>query len=276
MVKNRSIAELPFPLRVGFFLLILAVLWLPFVGLAYGLLQDANTISIVTMSLLFVEFFGMLRWWGKRVHQYDRPFQQYGLRFSRQNGRELLVGLAIAFLSLFALFIVQSFLGWASWQSPSLPLPRLVVEGLAIALGVGLGEELIFRGWLLNEMQQDYSPSIALWANAIAFAVLHFLRPLEVILKTFPQFLGLVILGVMLVWAKWGRGDRLGLPIGLHAGLVWGFYIVNVGNLITYTGAVPEWVTGIDRNPLAGVMGLLFLSGLAMVVKLLKSEAAPK
>jgi membrane protease YdiL (CAAX protease family) len=64
------------------------------------------------------------------------------------------------------------------------------------------------------------------------------------------------------------EGDRLGIPIGLHAGLVWGYYIVNVGQLIEYSNQVPVWVTGIDGNPIAGVMGLLFLSGLTgMIMK---------
>jgi hypothetical protein len=55
--------------------------------------------------------------------------------------------------------------------------------------------------------------------------------------------------------------------MGLHAGLVGGYYIVNVGQLMQYSGQVPEWVTGIDGNPLAGLMGLGFLSLLAIAMK---------
>ena len=47
----------------------------------------------------------------------------------------------------------------------------------------------------------------------------------------------------------------MGLPIGLHGGLVWGNYIIEVGKLIKYSGAAPQWVTGVNNNPLAGVMG---------------------
>jgi uncharacterized protein len=57
---------------------------------------------------------------------------------------------------------------------------------------------------------------------------------------------------------------RLWLPIGFHAGLVWSYYLLKVGELVQLTNRVPEWVTGIDGNPLAGVMGLLFLTGLAV------------
>jgi LPXTG-motif cell wall-anchored protein len=59
----------------------------------------------------------------------------------------------------------------------------------------------------------------------------------------------------------------LGKSIGLHAGLIWAYYILNVGQLIKYTGTVPDWLTGIDKNPLAGVMGLLFLTILAIWIR---------
>jgi LPXTG-motif cell wall-anchored protein len=51
--------------------------------------------------------------------------------------------------------------------------------------------------------------------------------------------------------------------MGLHAGLVWGYYILNVGQLVQYSNQVSPWITGVDRNPIAGVMGLLFLGTLA-------------
>jgi hypothetical protein len=53
--------------------------------------------------------------------------------------------------------------------------------------------------------------------------------------------------------------DRLGICIGIHGGLVWGYYILNVGNLLQYTKTVPDWITGIDGNPIAGILGLIFL-----------------
>ena len=75
---------------------------------------------------------------------------------------------------------------------------------------------------------------------------------------------GLLLLGLTLVWAKRAGGGRLGLPIGLHAGFVWGNYIINVGQLVKYSGQVPDWITGVNRNPLAGVTGLLFLGAIAL------------
>ncbi|NJO93439.1 MAG: LPXTG cell wall anchor domain-containing protein, partial [Hydrococcus sp. RM1_1_31] len=58
--------------------------------------------------------------------------------------------------------------------------------------------------------------------------------------------------------------DRLGICIGIHGGLVWGYYILNVGRLLDYTGKVSPWITGVDNNPIAGMMGLVFLGILAV------------
>ncbi|MEO1404782.1 MAG: CPBP family intramembrane glutamate endopeptidase, partial [Cyanobacteria bacterium J06635_1] len=67
--------------------------------------------------------------------------------------------------------------------------------------------------------------------------------------------------------SRWQRNrTNLGLPIGLHAGLVWGYYLANVGDLTQLTGRVPAWVTGIDGNPLAGLVGLTMLSRLAAIL----------
>jgi uncharacterized protein len=45
---------------------------------------------------------------------------------------------------------------------------------------------------------------------------------------------------------------------------VWGYYLVHVGQLIEYKDKVPVWITGIDANPLAGLMGMVWLSTIAL------------
>ncbi len=154
-------------------------------------------------------------------------------------------------------------MGWLVWQQPKIFLLQIILEGLIVSLGVAFAEELVFRGWLLDELQRDYKPSVALRIDAVAFATLHFIKPLEAIIHTLPQFPALVLLGLTQVWGKGWRRGRLGLPIGLHGGLVWGYYIINVGGLIKYSGEVPDWVTGVNNNPLQGLMGVLFMSVLA-------------
>lgn len=272
----RSIAHYPFLLRLLIFLSTLLLVWFPFAGLSVWLVKDANTLSIVAMSLLVLGFLALVKLWGQAVYQQPHIFQSYGLVSDRQARRNLLEGLAIGLLGLWTLFLIQGWLGWLSWQNVRPNFLVTLLEGLLVALGVGLAEELVFRGWLLDELERDYSSRISLWVSSLVYAGLHFLKPIEEVLRTLPQFPGLVLLGLALVWAKRSHAGRLGLPIGLHAGLVWGYYLIQVGELVNYSNRVPEWVTGIDQNPLVGVMGLMFLGVIAFYMRWRSQKTIPQ
>lgn len=263
------------------FLLVLALLWLPglvTIYLVMGSTQNLedpgtkNLLSILTMGLLAIEFIALLPWWGKQVYQHPNLYTRYGLVFTRQNGLLLLKGIAIGAGFAFALFVTQGLLGWLTWQSPRLPIFQLALEGSATALGVGLAEELFFRGWMLDELERDYAPRIALIADASLYAALHFLKPIPVILASFPAFPGLYLLGTIVIIAKRQNSNLLGMSIGLHSGMVWAYYIVNVGNMVKYSGRVSDWITGINGNPISGLLGLIFLGVLAALM----SNFAPK
>jgi hypothetical protein len=259
-VNFTSIASYPAPLRLIIFLLFLLFLWIPVAIPLYLLLNnDKNLTTIVTMVLLYIEFVGLLFFWHKVIYNTKNWWQIYGLNFTRKNAIELLNGLSIGLLLIFSLFILEASLGWVNILNSSENLTRIVFEGLLSSLGIALAEELFFRGWLLEELKRDYSTINSSLFNGIIYAVLHFLKPLEEIIRTFPQFPALVLLGLTLVLAKSVNSNRLGICIGLHGGLVWGYYIFNVGKLLNYTEKVSTLITGIDNNPMAGFMGLIFL-----------------
>ena len=270
--RLQIIASYPFPLRVIIFLLILLAIWLPLAAPIYLLVKDSNLATILTMGLLFTEFLFLVPRWGKQVYGQTQLLKSYGLINTRKNGFELLIGLAIGLLLTFSLFAVQGLFGLVAWQNSD-NLPRIIAEGLLSALGVGFAEELVFRGWLLDELQRDYNYRISLWANSLVFALSHFIKPVPAMLGSWPQFPGLLLLGLILVWGKRSRQNRLGLSIGLHAGLVWGYYMINIGQLVRYSASVPEWVTGVNGNPLAGAVGLLFLSVLAVGMRKMSQQS---
>jgi membrane protease YdiL (CAAX protease family) len=272
-----QINQYPAPVRLGAFLLTLLLLWLPLAAPIYLLLRhDPNLVTILTMGLLFGEFLFLLQWWGKNVYGRSHLLKSYGIERSRKNGFDLLQGLSIGLLFTFALFALEGLLGWVQFRTPQAVLQRIILEGLVSALGIGFAEELVFRGWLLDELQRDYSRKASLWADAIIFAVSHFLKSPSEIIRTLPTFPALVLLGLTQVWAKRASGSRLGLPIGLHSGLVWGYYILNVGQLLKYSNTVHPWIIGVDNNPIAGVMGVLFLGILAFWMQMRSRKAHRK
>ncbi|MEO1619646.1 MAG: type II CAAX endopeptidase family protein [Cyanobacteria bacterium J06632_3] len=307
--------------RISIFLLMLIVVWAPAAALVYlpgAWLEGSNIAEIVVLALLYIAFLLGLPWWGRWINQWSRPFQHCGLMFRAQTGRDMALALVIGVLGVFSLFGIEALLGWATPSSPSPRIVRFVIEGLIMALAVGLAEELLFRGWLLAELEQNYSSAVALVMNALFFAGTHFIKPWSEIVRTLPQFLGLFVLAMALVWARrsptgshvkglYKKGlhkadiesqlqphsrqaqssdtaqfrdekatssvGSLGYPIGLHAGLIWGYYIVNVGGLIEYTGRAPTWITGIDNNPLAGLLGVILLG---LIARQFAKTAKPK
>ncbi len=258
------LGQRPAPVRIICFILCLAAVWLPVALPIYLLIQDSNLVTILTMGMLAIAFFIFLPFWGKRVHHESKIYQHVGLDFTRKNGVELLRGLAIGLISIQLLFLIQGSLGWLEWQQPSGSVVRFILEAIPTALLTALAEELFFRGWIYDELERDYKPGVVLWAASLIFAISHFLKPIPEVIRTSPQFFGLLLLALTCIWAKRRSRGRLGLSIGIHAGFIWGWYVVDVGKLIEYTGRVPVWVTGVNDNPLAGLIGLSFSLILAL------------
>ncbi|WP_231662429.1 CPBP family intramembrane glutamic endopeptidase [Pseudanabaena sp. 'Roaring Creek'] len=267
------------PIRILLFLITLLLLWLPIAAPMYLIWGEAVGVGLTI--LLYCGFLGLIWGWGHKIAKYSHPYRYYGLLFTKENGRDFLLGLGLGCVTLIIFFSLQVSLGWlvsqsVDWRNP-LParlLPAIglyfvdwqgaIAPGLLTSVGVGFAEEMLFRGWILSELERDYSPKAALLGCSFVFAILHFIKPLNVILATWSQFLGLVMLSIALVLARRRCNGRLGISIGLHAGLVWCYYIVNTTHWLAPTGIVPEWVTGINGNPIAGIMGIAFLSAISL------------
>ncbi|PZO42760.1 MAG: CPBP family intramembrane metalloprotease [Pseudanabaena frigida] len=240
-----------------------------------------ESVGVALTILLYCGFLGLIWFWGRRISKYAHPFRYYGLSFTRKNGLDFLFGLGLGCATLIVFFCLQVSLGWlavqtVTWQAP-LParlLPAIgvyfvdwqgaIFPGLLTSVGVAFAEEMLFRGWLLSELERDYSKKTALISASLVFAILHFIKPLNVILATWSQFVGLMMLSMALVLARRRCDGRLGVSIGLHGGLVWCYYVVNTTHWLQPTGTVPNWVTGINGNPIAGVMGIVFLGAIAI------------
>ncbi len=268
----QRIASRPAPVRILAFLLVVVLLWAPWVGLVHTFFQFTqdltdpgvlNLLNIWVMGGVAIIFLLLLPWWRRRVYDQPRAFRAIGLIPSRRNllgfGRGWLIGLVFV-LGLFAL---QGACGWLVWQPLAIPWPQLIGGGLFSSIGVGLAEELFFRGWLLHELEADYSRPVALVVDSLIYAVLHFMKPIAAMLSGLPQFPGLVLLGAVLVLAKRSQKNLLGISIGLHAGMIGAIYLINVGQLVKYTGQVSDWITGIYGAPHAGLLGIVALATLA-------------
>lgn len=184
-------------------------------------------------------------------------FSNYGLAWNPAVLVSLGLGFAFGAIGIVAVFAIQSALGWVTWRlEPGTPLLQILLVSLLLGLWVSGTEELIFRGFLLNELQQDYSVWVAAAISSLIFAALHLVWEIR---ETIPQLPGLLLMGMVLVLARWADGGSLGLAWGLHAGWIWGIASIDTAKLITYTGKGSPWITGLAEKVLAGAAGIMCL-----------------
>lgn len=273
MVWSRLTKQPPL-VRVIAFLGSAVLLWFPLAWPLYRLSAQDRLPGgdLIPTALLYLVFLALLPWWERRVHRSSRPWSALGFTGAGRLWQGLWQGSAIGLASIGVLVLLQLGLGGVVFDQTALvngQFPTIALTGALAALAVGWSEELLFRGWLLRELEQGCTPGVALVINSAIFALAHFIKPLDVMIAMLPQFLGLLLLGMILVWARrialrpLPRHSSLGHAVGLHSGLVWGYYLLNVGGLTQPTGQVPDWVTGLDGNPLAGILGIGLLLGLA-------------
>jgi membrane protease YdiL (CAAX protease family) len=259
-----QVASFVAPARLGIFLVALAIIWLPLgAGLFLLFPENGDTAALV---LLYIFFVALIWFWGSWIKKEPKPYAHYGLVFKPVTAIECATGIALGLVGVCLLFGVQTWWGWLTLQ-PGADWRSAILPGALTAFGVGFAEELLFRGWLLTELEQDYGKGRSLIASSIIFAVLHFIRPIEAILATWMQFPGLVLLGVDLVWARRTYQNRIGHAMGLHTGFVWGYFVIDVSDLLLPSNQVPEWLTGVGGNPVAGLIGLIFLAITGIFIK---------
>jgi membrane protease YdiL (CAAX protease family) len=209
--------------------------------------------AVIALLLLLLSLPLRLR----RVWGDGHPWQRLGLT-GANSAAHFLQGLLLATALLVPVAAVLLLVGLAQWRG--LPSPELLANGLALLLGVGFAEELLFRGWLWGELELLLPKRCALGLQALVFALVHpwYLLPP---LAGLALLGGLTLLGLALALLRRSQDGNLWGPIGLHGGLVGGWFLVQKG-LVEIGADAPGWLVGPgkgDVNPIGGLLGWLGL-----------------
>jgi len=148
-----------------------------------------------------------------------RSFTSLGFETTMYRLKDLVVGFFIPALLfgivylLFILFGWSEFVGFA-WQSAGwLPAALGIVVWLGVFALVGYYEELLFRGYQLQNMLEGSNIVVAVLLSSAIFGFAHFGNPGAGITST----IGILGAGVFLAYA-WVRTRQLWLPIAIHIG----------------------------------------------------------
>ena len=249
--------------------LLLALTWLltrPLLWLG----MDPEVVKLLVSLGAFVLFLVCLPLRLRRVWGIARPWRCLGLNAPfKKSIRALVHGLLEAALVLLGLSLALLVLGQAR-VGDGLTLGQ-AVNAVAL-MGVGFAEELVFRGWLWGELQLRLNGIPAAAAQAVVFSVLHtrFDQGWAIPLGLLP---GMFMLGLVLAGQRSKDDNLLAGAVGLHGGLVAGWFALQSG-LLRLEPSIPVWLVGPNYNPLAAlpdynpVGGLMGWLGLVQLLRL--------
>jgi hypothetical protein len=243
------------------FLLIWFIMWLP---IAFPLVrwidwQPGQPLTAKQKLILLASFYPLAPLTIYLLTKFEGiSLTDCGLRWQPSMFVSLVTGLVIGILGILILFFLEWALGLVIWQWQN--GQRLLAQFLPIliiGLGVSITEELVFRGFLLEELISDYTYWLAAIISSIIFALLHLVWEQK---QTIPQLPGLWLMGMVLAGARLVDNGSLGLAWGLHSGWIFGLSCLESAELIAYTDKKITWITGINQQPLAGLAGIFCLS----------------
>ena len=223
---------------------------------------DKENLSLIGTIFTFLIFIFSLPKWFKLRWGVINTWKLLGIKKIDKN-----INLFIFFLRGFLLSIILISLilipiigtKWGYWIGTI--SPDIFINAIFLILGVGFAEELIFRGWLLEELKKQFGLKKAILGQAFIFSIVHIGFDLP-FLQMLSILSGLFLLGILLSLIRLKDKNSLWGCIGLHGGLVGLWFITNNG-LLEISKNSPKWLVGpgtVNTNPLGGIFGISLLS----------------
>ena len=218
-------------------------------------------ISLIGTILTFLLFVISLPKWFEIRWEFNNPWILLGLnKIDKKDNRffYFLNGLfySIILLSLILIPIISN--EWGNWVGKL--SPEILLNSLLLIIGIGFAEELVFRGWLLEELKNQYGLKKALIFQALVFSIVHIGLDMP-FWQMISILFGLFLLGIVLSVIRIKDDNSLWGCAGLHGGLVGIWFLMNNG-LIEISKEAPIWLVGpgnINTNPLGGIYGITLL-----------------
>jgi membrane protease YdiL (CAAX protease family) len=244
--------------RIAGFLAVFYGLALP---LLFGLrallgFSKSSPLVIVIIALTAVPAVYIARRWIDK-----KSFVSLGLQWSSQGAADLLFGFFLSGIMAGAVFVVMAALGYIGniqmatsfWQAAGLLTGSLLIMTL-----VGFWEELVFRGYILQNMAEGMGLRTAVLVSCLLYGLIHSAYPTAGLLST--AFI--VLFGYLRIYGLLRTG-QLWLSIGMHAG--WNFFQATVfgfaasghaedRTLVTHDALAADWLSGGDFGPEASIV----------------------
>ena len=216
------------------------------------LLQQLLNVFIMTGAVYIAR-----RWLDRR------SFVSLGLKPNRRALTDVLIGILITLPMMGLIFALEWAAGWLTfegfaWQIDPISIVfKEILVIFFIFVMVGWSEELLSRGYHLQNLESGLNTFWAVLLSSAVFGALHLGNPNA----TWISAVGILLAGIFLSYG-YLRTRQLWLPIGLHIGwnffegVVFGFPVsgLDIYQLTRITVNGPELWTGGGFGPEAGLV----------------------
>ena len=221
---------------------------------------SSNSLSIIGTSITFILFLGILPTWGKIRWKTNDLWLSLGLDFKNKSTalKNFFRGFIFSIFLLIILFIFFLLCGWID----RIEYVRLdeILNAVLLIFSIVLAEEIIFRGWLMEEMVLLYGFRRGLIFQSAIFSFAHYRADIG-FLALIPFFTGLFLFGIVLTLRRiFDKGSLWGC-VGIHGGLVGLWYLFDSG-MVSFSINTPYFLLGPSRNmvnPIGSVVGIIIL-----------------
>jgi uncharacterized protein len=176
---------------------------------------------------------------------------------------------AIAMIGIATLLLIAlNYLQFTQWNVQ----PMVIMSSVFLMLLVAFSEELVFRGYLLNNLMHSTNKWVALLISSALFAAMHISNPGAGVLPIIEVFVGGIMLGINYIYTRnlW-FGIFLHFAWNFFQGPVFGYKVsgVDISPIMLQELTGPTWLNGgafgLEGSILAIILNLLLIGILVTV-----------
>ncbi|MFT3844753.1 MAG: type II CAAX endopeptidase family protein [Lacibacter sp.] len=191
-------------LRAAMFLLLYLLLTYftaTLVGLAAALVfKEATALDLFYTTICLNFLVGVLLVYFFSTAVDRQGFKNIGLQW-KGFGKERLAGFTGGVLLITTIATILWLMQLLQWFTIDIPAGNLVAVSLALVL-IALVEEIVFRGYVLNNLMHSMRKETALIISALLFAVFHSLNPNFSLIAFINIFIAGVMLGMNYIFSR--------------------------------------------------------------------------
>ena len=221
---------------------------------------SSNNLSIIGTIITFILFLSVLPSWGRIRWETNNLWLYIGLDFKNtfQSLKLFFGGFTFSIFLLTIVFLFFLLCGFID-KVDYIKFTQLLNATLLI-VGIVFAEEVIFRGWLMEEMVLLLGFRKGIIFQSTIFSLAHYRSDIG-LLALIPFLTGLFLFGIVLTLRRTiDRGSLWGC-IGLHGGLVGIWYLFDSG-MVRFSIDTPYFLLGPSKdmvNPIGSAIGITIL-----------------